>query len=167
MKRGTSQTSLRRLVQTPQYLGECRPLTIRPFHSSSRALSEALATAAKLPEAEPLSPTRPRSRITINDIQDRRAKAGKLVAGTAAYSDSDMFKAPVRTHLVSVTAMATLTRFNVPSLWESPKPRDGTVSDQPLVKEKRESAYTAAKQIYSARRARLESHAFLNKLPST
>ncbi|KAK2073027.1 hypothetical protein P8C59_007341 [Phyllachora maydis] len=28
------------------------------------------------------------------DIQARRAKAGKLVAGTAAYSDSDMFKAP-------------------------------------------------------------------------
>lgn len=33
--------------------------------------------------------------MTINDILERRAKAGKLVAGTAAYSDSDMFKAPV------------------------------------------------------------------------
>ncbi|OTA69298.1 aromatic amino acid aminotransferas-like protein [Hypoxylon sp. EC38] len=32
--------------------------------------------------------------LTINGIKARRAKAGKLVAGTAAYSDSDMFKAP-------------------------------------------------------------------------
>ncbi|KAI2633708.1 PLP-dependent transferase [Hypomontagnella submonticulosa] len=32
--------------------------------------------------------------LTINGIKARRAKAGKLVAGTAAYSDSDMFKSP-------------------------------------------------------------------------
>ncbi|KAF3762367.1 hypothetical protein M406DRAFT_46703 [Cryphonectria parasitica EP155] len=36
----------------------------------------------------------PRESVTINDILERRAKAGKLVAGTAASSDSDMFKAP-------------------------------------------------------------------------
>lgn len=34
--------------------------------------------------------------LTIEGIKARRAKAGKLVAGTAAYSDSDMFKSPVR-----------------------------------------------------------------------
>lgn len=34
-------------------------------------------------------------RLTIEGIKARRAKAGKLVAGTAAYSDSDMFKSPV------------------------------------------------------------------------
>ncbi|KAI1407063.1 aromatic amino acid aminotransferase-like protein [Hypoxylon sp. FL1857] len=32
--------------------------------------------------------------LTINGIKARREKAGKLVAGTAAYSDSDMFKSP-------------------------------------------------------------------------
>jgi aromatic amino acid aminotransferase I / 2-aminoadipate transaminase len=33
--------------------------------------------------------------VTLADIAARRTKAGKLVAGTAAYSDSDMFKSPV------------------------------------------------------------------------
>jgi aromatic amino acid aminotransferase I len=33
--------------------------------------------------------------LTLAGIAARRAKAGKLVAGTAAYSDSDMFKSPV------------------------------------------------------------------------
>ncbi|KAF2973043.1 hypothetical protein GQX73_g561 [Xylaria multiplex] len=32
--------------------------------------------------------------LTLAGIAARRAKAGKLVAGTAAYSDSDMFKSP-------------------------------------------------------------------------
>ena len=32
---------------------------------------------------------------TVEGIMARRAKAGKLVAGTAAYTDSDMFKSPV------------------------------------------------------------------------
>lgn len=32
--------------------------------------------------------------LTIQGIKTRREKAGKLVAGTAAYSDSDMFKSP-------------------------------------------------------------------------
>lgn len=34
--------------------------------------------------------------LTIDDIKARRAKAGKLDAPTASYSDSDMFKSPVR-----------------------------------------------------------------------
>ncbi|KAI1178694.1 aromatic amino acid aminotransferase-like protein [Nemania sp. FL0916] len=34
----------------------------------------------------------PLNRLTLAGIADRRAKAGKLVAGTAVYSDSDMFK---------------------------------------------------------------------------
>ncbi|KAI1376258.1 hypothetical protein F4677DRAFT_419365 [Hypoxylon crocopeplum] len=32
--------------------------------------------------------------LTINGIKARREKAGKLVAPTASYSDSDMFKSP-------------------------------------------------------------------------
>lgn len=33
--------------------------------------------------------------VTIQDIMERRAQAGRLVAPTASYSDSDMFKGPV------------------------------------------------------------------------
>jgi aromatic amino acid aminotransferase I len=67
------------------------------FHSKSQDCSEALgaAPAAKLPDAEPIPPVTPRERVTIADIKERRAKAGRLVAPTAAYSDADMFKAPV------------------------------------------------------------------------
>ncbi|KAK4153080.1 pyridoxal phosphate-dependent transferase [Chaetomidium leptoderma] len=74
-----------------------RRLSIPPasgFHSKHRDCSEALATVAKLPDAEPVAPVAPRERITIADIKERRAKAGRLVAPTAAYSDADMFKAP-------------------------------------------------------------------------
>ncbi|KUI65749.1 hypothetical protein VM1G_01700 [Cytospora mali] len=64
------------------------------LHTSSKRLSEALGTTAKLPESEPIPVHKPRDVVTINDIKERRAKAGKLVAGTAASSNSDMFKAP-------------------------------------------------------------------------
>ncbi|KAK3383161.1 pyridoxal phosphate-dependent transferase [Lasiosphaeria ovina] len=68
------------------------------LHSKSRDNnSEALGTVAKLVSdaaATPvLAPKNPQH-VTIADILDRRAKAGRLVAGTAAYSDSDMFKGP-------------------------------------------------------------------------
>ena len=33
--------------------------------------------------------------LTVNTVTARRAKAGKLVAGTAAYTTSDFFKCPV------------------------------------------------------------------------
>jgi aromatic amino acid aminotransferase I len=66
------------------------------FHSSSRDRSETLGTAAKLPDAEPVAPVPPQQRrLTVADVLERRAKAGRLVAPTAAYSDADMFKAPV------------------------------------------------------------------------
>lgn len=67
----------------------------RLLHGSAKRPHEVLGTAAKLPEADPIPVQKPRDRVTLNDILERRAKAGKLVAGTAAYSDSDMFKAPV------------------------------------------------------------------------
>ncbi|KAK2610974.1 hypothetical protein N8I77_004359 [Diaporthe amygdali] len=66
----------------------------RLIHDSPKRPSEALGAAAKLPEAEPIPVQTPRDRVTINDIKERRAKAGRLVAGVAAYCDSDMFKAP-------------------------------------------------------------------------
>lgn len=67
----------------------------RLIHSSSKRPYEALGTAAKLPEAEPVPLQKTKDVVTISDIKERRKKAGKLVAGTAAYCDSDMFKAPV------------------------------------------------------------------------
>jgi aromatic amino acid aminotransferase I / 2-aminoadipate transaminase len=33
--------------------------------------------------------------LTVNGVASRRAKAGKLVAGTAAYTSSDFFKGSV------------------------------------------------------------------------
>jgi aromatic amino acid aminotransferase I len=33
--------------------------------------------------------------LTVNGVSARRLKAGKLVAGTAAYTSSDFFKSPV------------------------------------------------------------------------
>jgi aromatic amino acid aminotransferase I len=71
------------------------------FHSKSRDCSEALGTAAKLPDAEPVTPLTPRERITIADIKERRAKAGRLIAPTASYSDADMFKASVSSLFLS------------------------------------------------------------------
>lgn len=67
----------------------------RLIHGSSKRPHEALGTAAKQPEAEPIPVQTPYDRLTVNDIKERRARAGKLVAGVAAYCDSDMFKAPV------------------------------------------------------------------------
>lgn len=69
-------------------------------------MAEDIATPAKLPDAEPIRPKRARQSTSLGDVLERRAKAGKLVAGTAAYSDSDMFKAPV--YLSSTTLKDTL-----------------------------------------------------------
>ncbi|KAH6853679.1 pyridoxal phosphate-dependent transferase [Chaetomium sp. MPI-CAGE-AT-0009] len=74
-----------------------RRLSVPPasaFHSKPPDYSEAAAAAAKLPEAEPTPPPTPRERITIADIKERRAKAGRLIAPTAASCNADMFKAP-------------------------------------------------------------------------
>lgn len=38
--------------------------------------------------------------LTLEGIRTRRAKAGKLDAPTASYSDSDMFKAPVSNNIL-------------------------------------------------------------------
>ncbi|KAL6858596.1 pyridoxal phosphate-dependent transferase [Trichoderma novae-zelandiae] len=64
--------------------------TARSLHSRSSHLNSAEAAAAALPathEAE-YAPS------LLSEIAARRAKAGKLVAGIAAASDSDMFKGP-------------------------------------------------------------------------
>jgi aromatic amino acid aminotransferase I len=93
-----SQTSLRRLsrsLHSSQSEVGCVTANSRRFHNKSKDSSEAIGTAAKLPNAEPIPPIHAKHSTSLSDILERRAKAGKLVAGTAAYSDSDMFKAPV------------------------------------------------------------------------
>jgi hypothetical protein len=77
-----------------------RRLSVPPpsaFHTKSPDHSEATGAAAKRPEAEPTPPPTPQGRITIADIKERRAKAGRLNAPTAASCNADMFKAPVCT----------------------------------------------------------------------
>ena len=106
MRRATgSQTSLRRLgrrLQSPQSEVGCVTGNNCRFHTKNKDCSEAFGTPAKLPDAEPIPPKHGKHSTTLNDILERRAKAGKLVAGTAAYSDSDMFKAPVCLYLTSL-----------------------------------------------------------------
>ncbi|KAM7194306.1 pyridoxal phosphate-dependent transferase [Naviculisporaceae sp. PSN 640] len=68
----------------------------RLLHHKSKDCQEAAAvgTTAKLPEKEEDIPVVTQKKgVTIQDILERRAKAGKLVAMTAAAADSDMFKA--------------------------------------------------------------------------
>lgn len=67
----------------------------RLIHNSQQRPYEALGTAAKLSESEHIPVPKRSDVVTISDIKERRTKAGKLVAGTAASCDSDMFKAPV------------------------------------------------------------------------
>lgn len=71
----------------------------RRFHSKAKDGSEALGTVIKTtgrPPGELAAKPATRQRVSVADIAERRAKAGRLVAGTAAYSDTDMFKGPVR-----------------------------------------------------------------------
>jgi aromatic amino acid aminotransferase I len=98
MRRVTGdQASLRRLLgrslHSPQSEVAC--VNARLFHTKSKDSSEAIGTAAKLPNAESIPVKHAKHSTSLSDILERRAKTGKLVAGTAAYSDSDMFKAPV------------------------------------------------------------------------
>lgn len=82
-----------------------RRLSVPPpsaFHTKAPDHSEVAGSAAKLPEAEPTPPPTPQGRITIADIKERRAKAGRLNAPTAASCNADMFKAPVRTLTLSL-----------------------------------------------------------------
>lgn len=83
--------------------------TNRLMHGSPKRPHEVLGTAARQPEAEPLPVQRPNDRVTVNDIKERRAKAGKLVAGVAAYCDSDMFKAPV-SPIITIHSTAISTK---------------------------------------------------------
>ena len=60
--------------------------------------------------------------LTVNGVPARRAKAGKLVAGTAAYTTSNFFKS-----LVSFLPLDQQPQANFSRLLGNQKPNDGTV----------------------------------------
>jgi hypothetical protein len=62
----------------------------RHFHTKLKAQSVAVPLSEK-----PAVFEKRQSWSALESVMDRRAKAGKLIAGVAAASDSDMFKAPV------------------------------------------------------------------------
>ncbi|WQF77681.1 Putative aminotransferase, class I/classII, pyridoxal phosphate-dependent transferase, major [Colletotrichum destructivum] len=78
-----------------QHLGSASvtlvPLTQHSFHSKrgDRSVAEAVPAESKAVFEKRQKPS------PFDGVRERRAKAGKLIAGVAAASDSDMFKAPV------------------------------------------------------------------------
>ncbi|KAK4451614.1 Aromatic/aminoadipate aminotransferase 1 [Podospora aff. communis PSN243] len=71
------------------------------FHTKGADRSEAIGPAAKTTKVpvgtlveEETSARVKREGVTVEELKERRRKAGRLVAGTAAYSDTDMFKGP-------------------------------------------------------------------------
>lgn len=68
-------------------------LRILPRHFHARSADQATAEAA--PQQQDASFEGQATPSPFDAIRDRREKAGRLLAGVAAASDSDMFKAPV------------------------------------------------------------------------
>ncbi|KAI1774131.1 PLP-dependent transferase [Hypoxylon cercidicola] len=65
-----------------------------PFSTSPRCLKPSNVGNLGLAEKDATIGAQAPEPLTIEGIKARRAKAGKLVAPTASYSDSDMFKSP-------------------------------------------------------------------------
>ncbi|UKZ52204.1 hypothetical protein TrVGV298_005979 [Trichoderma virens] len=86
----TKAARLRALMASRQGVVSISSRTVRPLHSRSSHLysAEAAATAQPATHQVDYAPS------LLGEIAARRAKAGKLVAGIAAASDSDMFKGP-------------------------------------------------------------------------
>lgn len=105
-----------------------RTSRLRPFarllHSSSRLRSSAEAAPAARPAHFETTHRVP----AIEAVAARRAKAGKLVAGVAAASDSDMFKGSVRRLALVVLVLADSVR-----LLGNHRPNDGIVSPLSLL----------------------------------
>ncbi|KAI2615635.1 PLP-dependent transferase [Hypoxylon sp. NC1633] len=67
---------------------------IHPFSTGSRRDRPSNVGNVGLAEEDTVIGKQAAEPLTIDGIKARRAKAGKLVAPTASYSDSDMFKSP-------------------------------------------------------------------------
>ncbi|KAL6791591.1 pyridoxal phosphate-dependent transferase [Trichoderma sp. SZMC 28012] len=85
----TKAARLRALIATRHSVASISYRTARSLHTrSSLNSAEAAATAQPATHEVDYAPS------LLSEIAARRAKAGKLVAGIAAASDSDMFKGP-------------------------------------------------------------------------
>ena len=67
----------------------------RAFTTTCRRLEPSNVGNVGLAENDTIIGKQAAEPLTVEGIEARRAQAGKLVALTAAYSDSDMFKSPV------------------------------------------------------------------------
>jgi len=75
-----------------------RAARLRPLIKHGRLLhnsSKQLSSTETAPAARPAHYDTSQQLSAIDAVKERRLKAGKLVAGVAAASDSDMFKGPV------------------------------------------------------------------------
>jgi hypothetical protein len=127
--RGMSLTILRLRSQAFQQKFLLHPLTAKQRRLHTKARDRSVAAAVPDEPAAVFEGDKPWS--ALDDVFQRRAKAGKLIAGVAAASDSDMFKAPVRkSHRLSFSSIqyeCSLTRDGSNSLLVRQKPSDGTV----------------------------------------
>lgn len=96
----------------------------RPFHSKSsdRSVADAVPVERKATFEKRQQPS------PFDGVRERRAKAGKLIAGVAAASDSDMFKAPVccLSQYIQISSDVVLTSHHRPL--GNPHQSDGIVS---------------------------------------
>jgi hypothetical protein len=94
----TANMKMVRRLRPLAALGPARttPNPRRSFHSKSAVQS----TAEAAPQQQDASFEKQSSPSPFDAINARRAKAGRLLAGVAAASDADMFKAPVRLPLM-------------------------------------------------------------------
>ncbi|KAL7942336.1 pyridoxal phosphate-dependent transferase [Trichoderma barbatum] len=86
----TKAARLRALVVSRHGIASISSRTARSLHSRSSHLNSAEAVAT----AQPATHQAEYAPSLLTEIAARRAKAGKLIAGVAAASDSDMFKGP-------------------------------------------------------------------------
>ncbi|RFU72446.1 aromatic aminotransferase aro8 [Trichoderma arundinaceum] len=86
----TKAARLRALVVSRHGAATASVRAVRSLHSRSSHLNSAEAAAT----AQPATHQAEYAPSLLGEIAARRAKAGKLVAGIAAASDSDMFKGP-------------------------------------------------------------------------
>lgn len=79
---------------TPLSIPPCPSFTVHGNQSSGQHLAPK-SDHVPVPEAPQIRPGKRPIASAIDAVLDRRAQAGRLIAGVAAASDSDMFKGPV------------------------------------------------------------------------
>ncbi|KAI0890722.1 PLP-dependent transferase [Annulohypoxylon maeteangense] len=87
-------STLSSLSQVHQAQSPVLTTTTRSFSAASPRQQPSNVGNVGLAEQDTIVSQQAHEPLTINGIKARRAKAGKLIAPTASYSDSDMFKSP-------------------------------------------------------------------------